>query len=128
MSRRGLIQYHHKSIYHSGTLWILTQKRSVSATIEDCAKDGGEGFLPRCIAFELPIFNDSTGIRLKNVVHRGKKFLAAIFRAIVYCTTMNFVTVSVIPLSHSFKLHCLINFNQSNEFDSLHYPIRTYLV
>ena len=41
-------------------------------------------FLPRCIAFELQIFNDSIGIRLKNAVHLGKKFLAAIFSAILY--------------------------------------------
>ena len=41
-------------------------------------------FLPRCTAFELQIFNDSIGIRLKNAVHLGKKFLAAIFSAIVY--------------------------------------------
>ena len=43
-------------------------------------------FLPRCIAFELQIFNDSIGIRLKNAVHLGKKFLAAILSAILYCT------------------------------------------
>ena len=40
-------------------------------------------FLPRCIAFELQIFNDCMGIRLKIAVHLGKKFLAAIFSAIV---------------------------------------------
>ena len=38
-------------------------------------------FLPRCIAFELQIFNDSIGIRLKNAVHLGKKFLTTIFSA-----------------------------------------------
>ena len=52
--------------------------------IEDCAKDGSDEFLPRCIAFELQIFTDSIGIRLKNAVHLGKKILAAIFSAIVY--------------------------------------------
>ena len=41
-------------------------------------------FLPRCTAFELQIFNETIGIRLKNAVHLGKKFLAAIFSAIVY--------------------------------------------
>ena len=41
-------------------------------------------FLPRCTAFELQTFNDSIGIRLKNAVHLGKKFLAVIFSAIVY--------------------------------------------
>ena len=30
-------------------------------------------------------FKDSVGIRLKNPVHVGKKFLAAIFSAILYC-------------------------------------------
>ena len=49
--------------------------------IDDYAKDGGDELLPRCIAFELRILNDSAGIRLKNAVHHGKnkKFLAAIF-------------------------------------------------
>ena len=37
--------------------------------------------------FQLQIFNDSIGIRLKYAVHLGKKFLAAIFSAIVYCIT-----------------------------------------
>ena len=32
----------------------------------------------------LTILNDSIGIRLKNAVHLGKKFLAAIFSAILY--------------------------------------------
>ena len=41
-------------------------------------------FLPRCIAFESRILNDYIGIRLKNAVHLGKKFLAAIFSVIVY--------------------------------------------
>ena len=41
-------------------------------------------FLPRSIAYEKQIFNDSKGIRLKSAVHLGKKFLAAIFSAIVY--------------------------------------------
>ena len=41
-------------------------------------------FLPRCIAFELRILNDSIGMRLKNAVHLGKKFLAAILSVIVY--------------------------------------------
>ena len=40
-------------------------------------------FLPRGFAFELQNFNDSMGIRLKTAVHLGKKFLAAIFSAIV---------------------------------------------
>ena len=43
--------------------------------IEDCAKDGGEEFLPRYVAFELQIVTDSIGIRLKNTVHLGKNSL-----------------------------------------------------
>ena len=43
--------------------------------IEDCAKDGGEDLFRRSIAFELQIFNDSIGIRLKNAVHLGKNHL-----------------------------------------------------
>ena len=58
--------------------------------IEDCAKDGGKEFLPRCIAFELQIFNNTIGIPLKNAVHLGKKVLAAIFSAILYSTTWVF--------------------------------------
>ena len=34
---------------------------------------------------ELQFSNDSIGIRLKSAVHPGKKFLATIFSAIVYC-------------------------------------------
>ena len=52
--------------------------------IDDYAKDGGEELLPRCTAFYLQIFTNSIGTRLRNVVHLGKKFLAAIFNAIVY--------------------------------------------
>ena len=42
--------------------------------------------------FELRIFNDSIGIRLKNAVHLGKKFLAAIFTVIVYCVHRYFLS------------------------------------
>ena len=42
-------------------------------------------FLPRCIALESGIVNESIGIRLQNAMHLGKKFLAAIFSVIVYC-------------------------------------------
>ena len=52
--------------------------------MDDHAKDGGEELLPRCIASELCFFNDLIGIRLKNAVHLGKKFLAAVFGIIVY--------------------------------------------
>ena len=48
--------------------------------IDDCAKDSGEEFFPSWIAF------DSIVIGLKNAVHLGKKFLPAIFHAIVYYT------------------------------------------
>ena len=34
-----------------------------------------KNFLPRCIAFELQIFNDSIGMRVKNAVHLGKSSL-----------------------------------------------------
>ena len=51
--------------------------------IENCAKDGGRDFLPTCIVLYLRILN-SVGIQLKNAMHVGKNFLAAIFSAIVY--------------------------------------------
>ena len=49
--------------------WVGFHRNSVDmglflTLIEDCAKDGGEEFLPRCIAFELQIFDDSIAIRL----------------------------------------------------------------
>ena len=50
----------------------------------DYAKDGGKELLPRRTAFESRIFNDSIEIRLKNTVHPGKSFLAAIISIIVY--------------------------------------------
>ena len=40
--------------------------------------------LPRIIAFESQIFNNSIEIRFKNAVHLGEKFLATIFSAINY--------------------------------------------
>ena len=48
-------------------------------------KMAAKNFLPRCIAFEVQIFDDSIGIQLKNALHLGKKFLTAIFSAILYC-------------------------------------------
>ena len=53
--------------------------------IDDCLKDAVEEFLPRCIAFfnRMPI--ESLKIRSLSAVHLGKKFLAPIFIAIVYC-------------------------------------------
>ena len=70
-------------------------------TIDDCAKDGGkEFFLPRCIAFYLRILNDSIGIQLKNEVHLGKKFLAAIFGTIAcFGTNGEQITGNVIVVS-----------------------------
>ena len=64
---------------------ILVCHRSVVAVvaIEDYAKDDGEYFLPRRIAVELQIFKDSIGIRLKNEVHLGTRFLVTIVCAIV---------------------------------------------
>ena len=49
-----------------------TQGGCHRTAIEDCVKDGGEEFLPRCIAFEFQIFDDSMGIRLKSAVYLGK--------------------------------------------------------
>ena len=47
-------------------------------------KMAARNFLPRCIVFKLRILNDCIEIRLKNAVHLGKKFLAAIFSVILY--------------------------------------------
>ena len=63
--------------------------------MHDYAKDGGEKLLPRCIAFALGILDDSTGIRLKNAMHLGKRFLTAIFSVIVNC-------------DHSYSVRCLL--------------------
>ena len=41
-------------------------------------------FLPRCVACELRIYDDSIRSRVKNTMHFGKKFLAAMFGVIVY--------------------------------------------
>ena len=54
------------------------------SSIDDCAKDGGEELLPRCVAFDLWIFNDSIGIRSKSATRLGKKFLTDIFSVIIY--------------------------------------------
>ena len=55
-------------------------------------------FLPKCIAFELQSFNDSIGIRSKNAVHLGKKFLATIFSAILYWQMVYYRLISVIAI------------------------------
>ena len=55
-----------------------------SLAIEDCAKDGGEEFFTEVHCVRITNLKDPIGIRLKNAVHLGKKFLAAIFSAIVY--------------------------------------------
>ena len=52
--------------------------------IDNCMEDGGKEFLPRCTALYLRMIDDSVGILLKNAMHLGKKFLAAIFSSIVY--------------------------------------------
>ena len=59
-------------------------KNAVGVPIEDCAKDGGEVFLPRCSAFFNQIPIESLKICNSNAVYLGKKFLAAIFSAILY--------------------------------------------
>ena len=55
---------------------------------EDCAKDSGEEFFTEMYCVRITNLKDSIGIRLKNAVHLGKKFLAAIFSAIVYYETV----------------------------------------
>ena len=52
--------------------------------IDDCAKDGGEEFLPSFTAFFNQIPIELLKICNSNVVHLGKKFLSAIFSAILY--------------------------------------------
>ena len=54
--------------------------------IDDYAKDGGEEFLPRCIAFYNRIPIDSLTILLQTQFDLGNALLAAIFSAIVYCS------------------------------------------
>ena len=53
-------------------------------SINDCAKDGGEGLLPRCTAFYTRIPIESSKIRDSNAKHLGNELLAVIFSAIVY--------------------------------------------
>ena len=53
----------------------------------------GRNFFPRCVAFELQIYFDSIGIRLKSAMHLGKKFLAAIFSVIVYSVFAKFAAL-----------------------------------
>ena len=65
-----------------GRDWHRSSKHKVgfkTSRINDYTKDGGEKPLPRCIASELRIVNDSIGIQLKNAMHLGKKFLIAMF-------------------------------------------------
>ena len=56
----------------------------VALSIDDCAKDGCEEFFTEMHCVRITNLEDYIGIRLKNAVHLGKKFLAAIFSAIVY--------------------------------------------
>ena len=59
---------------------------TIECEMDHCAKDGGEDFLPRCTVLELRILNDPRsyrGIRVKNLMHLGKKFFGTIFSAIV---------------------------------------------
>ena len=79
-------------------------------TIEDCAKDGGKEFFPRYTAFELQIFNDSIGIRLKNALHLGKKFLAAIFSTILYYSNQ----MSGTKCHHEILQQCAISYLPGN--------------
>ena len=52
--------------------------------IDDCAKDGSKDFFTYYIAFFNRIPIQSLKIRNSNVVHLGKKFLAAIFSVISF--------------------------------------------
>ena len=54
-----------------------------------CAKDGCEEFLTKMQCVRIANLQRYIGIRLKNALHLGKKFLAAIFSAIVYCGVIN---------------------------------------
>ena len=56
-----------------------------SIAIDDYAKIATRNFLPRCTTFldQIPI--KSLRIRNWNAMHFGKKFLDAIYSAIVYC-------------------------------------------
>ena len=66
-------------------------------SIEDCAKDGGEEFFTEMHCVRIINLKDSIGIRLKNAIHLGKKFLAAIFSAIVYYNNYcHYLTKSVL--------------------------------
>ena len=48
-------------------------------------KIAARNFYRDALRSNLQIFSDSIGIRLKNALHLGKKFLVTIFSAIVYC-------------------------------------------
>ena len=56
----------------------------LQSTIDNCTRDGGEEFLTKmhCVFNRIPF--ESLRIRDSNAMHLGKKFLAAIFSAIVY--------------------------------------------
>ena len=54
-----------------------------------CAKDGCEEFLTKMQCVRIANLQRYIGIRLKNALHLGKKFLAAIYSAIVYCGVIN---------------------------------------
>ena len=56
--------------------------RIIMMIVDDCVKDGGEEFLPKCIVFFNRIPVESLKIHDSNVMHRGKNssppFLAQI--------------------------------------------------
>ena len=55
------------------------------STIDNHAKDGGKGLFTKihCVPY-LNSYIESLKISNSNAMHRGKKFLTAIFGAIVY--------------------------------------------
>ena len=63
---------------------VIAIDRLVDAQIEDCAKDGGEEFFTEmhCVFNRIPI--ESLKICTSNAMHLGKKFLTAIFSAVLY--------------------------------------------
>ena len=88
------------SCFSIGAQRIMVSNGSL---MDNYTKDSGRNFVPRCIAFQqtitlkmaamnllsrcsafqLRIINAFMGIRLKNTMHFGKKFLAPIFSVIV---------------------------------------------
>ena len=63
---------------------IATLSCLETTSIDDYAKDGGEELFTKMHRVLIPNLDDSIGIQLKNAMHLGDKFNAAIFSVIVY--------------------------------------------